>query len=56
MLDFDVTAEGAVSLNVLYHQPLPITPHQVRFYANNFVDTIVSTAFKGAESKTILLR
>ena len=28
------TSEGAVSHNVLYHQPLPITRHQVRFYAN----------------------
>ena len=26
------TSEGAVSNNVLYHQPLPITCHQERFY------------------------
>ena len=30
-----VTSEGAVSHNVLYYQPLPITRYQVRFYANN---------------------
>ena len=30
------TSEGAVSHNVLYHQPLPITRNQVRFYANNY--------------------
>ena len=30
-----VTSEGAVSHNVLYYQPLPITHYQVRFYANN---------------------
>ena len=29
------TSEGAVSHNVSYHQPLPITRHQVWFYANN---------------------
>ena len=28
------TSEGAVSHNVLYHQPLPITRPQERFYAN----------------------
>ena len=29
-----VTSKGAVSHNVLYHQPLPISHHQVlRFYA-----------------------
>ena len=33
-----VTSEGAVSHNVLYHQPLPITRHQVRFYANNYFE------------------
>ena len=32
------TSEGAVSPNVLYHQPLPITHHQERFYANNYFD------------------
>ena len=31
-----VTSEGAVSHNVLYYQPLPITCYQVRFYANNY--------------------
>ena len=30
-----VTLEGAVSHNVLYHQPLPIARYQVRFYDNN---------------------
>ena len=33
-----VTSEGAVSNNVLYHQPLPITRHQERFYANNYFE------------------
>ena len=27
-----------LSHNVLYHQPLPITRHQVRFYANNYFE------------------
>ena len=41
------TSEGAVSHNVLYYQPLPITRYQVRFYANNYFEQlpIVSTAF-----------
>ena len=30
------TSEGAVSHNVLYYQPLPITRYQVRFYANKY--------------------
>jgi hypothetical protein len=29
------TSERAVSHNVLYYEPLPITHYQVRFYANN---------------------
>ena len=33
-----VTSEGAVSHNVLYHQPLPITHYQVKFYANNYFE------------------
>ena len=33
-----VTSDGAVSHNVLYHQPLPITRHQERFYANNYFE------------------
>ena len=33
-----VTSEGAVSHNVLYYQPLPITHYQVRFYANNYFE------------------
>ena len=33
-----VTSEGAVSLNVFYYQPLPITRDQVRFYANNYFE------------------
>ena len=28
-----VFSEGAVSYNVLYSQPLPITRYQIRFYA-----------------------
>ena len=32
------TSEGAVSHNVLYHQPLPINRHQERFYANNYFE------------------
>ena len=35
---FYVTSEGAVSHNVLCYQPLPITRHQIRFYANNYFD------------------
>ena len=43
-----VTSEGAVSHNVLYHQPLPITHHQESFYANNYFEELplVSSAFK----------
>ena len=33
-----VTSEGLVIYNVLYHQPLPITRHQVRFYANTYFE------------------
>ena len=33
-----LTSEGAVSHNVLYYQPLPITRYQVRFYANNYFE------------------
>ena len=33
-----VTSEGAVSHSVLYHQPLHITRHQERFYANNYFE------------------
>ena len=29
-------SEGAVPHNVLYHQPLPITHPQERFYANKY--------------------
>ena len=32
------TSEGAVSHNVLYYQPLPITRYQVRFYANSYFE------------------
>ena len=32
------TSEGAVSHNVSKHQPLPITRHQERFYANNYFE------------------
>ena len=31
------TSEGTVSHNVLYHQPLHVTRHQERFYANNYL-------------------
>ena len=33
-----VTSEGAVSHNVLYYQPLPITRNQVRFYDSNYFE------------------
>ena len=32
------TSEEAVSHDVLYHQPLPITGHQERFYADNYFE------------------
>ena len=32
------TSEGAVSHNVVYYQPLPISLYQVRFYANNYFE------------------
>ena len=32
------TSEGAVSHNVLYYQPLPITCYQVRYYANKYFE------------------
>ena len=49
------TSEGAVSHNVLYHQPLPITRHQERFYANNYFEQlqIVSTAFKHSQNQGV---
>ena len=31
-----ITSEEAVSHNVFYYQPLPISRYQVRFYANNY--------------------
>ena len=42
-----VSSEGAVSQNVLYYQPLPITSNQERFYGDNYFELlpIVSTAF-----------
>ena len=48
LLENCVTSEGALSHNVLHHQPLPITRHQVRFWANSYFEQspIVSTAFK----------
>ena len=51
-----VTSEGAVSHNVLYYQPLPVTLNQVRFYANNFSEylPIVSTAFNRIEQNVDL--
>ena len=33
-----ITAEGAISHNVLYYRPLPITRYQVRFYVNNYFE------------------
>ena len=33
-----VTLEGAVSHNVLYHQPLPITRYHERFYDNDYFE------------------
>ena len=50
-----VTSKGAVSHNILYYQPLPITRYQVRFYVISILRiTIVSTAFKRVlwENKT----
>ena len=38
LLENYVTSEGAVSHNVLYHQPLTITRNQERFYANNYFE------------------
>ena len=35
--------EGAVSQNVLYHRPLPITRNQVRFYDNIFFKVITNS-------------
>ena len=32
------TSEGAVSHNVLYYQPLPITRNQERFYDDNYFE------------------
>ena len=42
------TSEGAVSHDVLYYQPLPITSNQERLHGNNNFEwlPIVSTAFK----------
>ena len=33
-----ITSEVAVSRNVLYYQPLPITRNQEMFYANNYFE------------------
>ena len=46
-LENNVTSEGAVSHNVLYYEPFPITRTQVRFYDNIYFEhwIIVSTAF-----------
>ena len=33
-----VTSEGAVSHNVLYYQPFPITRNQERFYDDNYFE------------------
>ena len=38
-----VISEGAVSHYVLFHQPLPITRHQERFYANNYFEYLPLT-------------
>jgi hypothetical protein len=37
-LESYITSAGAVSHNVLYYQPLPITRHQEKFYANNYFE------------------
>ena len=37
-LENNITSEGAVSHNVLYYQPLPITRYQVMFYAKNYFE------------------
>ena len=39
-----VTSEEAISLNVLYYQPLPITRNQEKFYDNNYFN--IATAFE----------
>ena len=51
VLDFG-TSEGAVSHNVLYYQPFPITCYQLRFYANNYFKKlpIVSSAFNRSDT------
>ena len=33
-----VTSEGAVSHNVLYHQPLPIARNQERFFDDKYFE------------------
>ena len=40
LLENYVTSEGAVSHNILYHQQLPVTRYQIRFfmYANNYFE------------------
>ena len=45
------TSGEAVSHNVLYHQPLPITRYHGRFYADSYFEylPIVSTAFNGLQ-------
>ena len=40
-LENNVTSEGAVSHNVLYYQPLPITCNSERFYDDNYFGTRV---------------
>ena len=51
-----ISSEGAVSHNVLYHQPLPITRYQERFYANNSFEYLpkVCTGFKSIPTVAIL--
>ena len=48
-----VTSEGAVSNNVLYYQPVPITRNQERFYDDNYFEllTKVSTVFKAGSDR-----
>ena len=56
------TSEGAVSHNVLYYQPLPDTRHQVKFYANNYFESLpilplpLNTFAQDNAKKTILVR
>ena len=38
ILENYVTSEGVISHIVVYHQHLPVTHYQVRFYANSYFE------------------